>query len=347
MELMLTNNPMCHGKFEYREINPYFTKYANEADQFNIATGFVTNESIVELDNLVKCRMELNNKMKLNLLIGMNYFDGFTRLQYDAIHALNDYLIGEALGGVYLSTAMRYHGKIYSFLKNETSIASFVGSSNLGSFVGTSAEYIESDVMFSDEEANKVNERINNLIEFLGTDFNDVPQITKFKEPKFNLLSDNNFVKMVTKQRYEELLQERTGIEVELPLKTEPKSNLNAFFGKGKLKGKYSPRHWYEVEYIINKNTPNRDKLPELQETFTVITDDLYQFDCDRQGDYAKNLRTIGDLRILGKWIKGHMEAAGALRLGEPVTEATLQKFHKTRMVLEQTTEGIWLLKMV
>lgn len=88
------------------------------------------------------------------------------------------------------------------------------------------------------------------------------------------------------------------------------------------------------------------DKLPKEDEEFTVITDDHFMFKCKRQGDYGKNLRTVGDLRILGKWIKGHMEAEGTLKLGEMVTEETLEKFHKSKLVFTPTKSGIWLLKM-
>lgn len=341
----MTNNPLCHDKFDYRQLE--YTKYANKADQFNIATGFVSNESIVELSHLVHYRIKLKNRIKLNLLVGMNYFDGFTHLQYDAIQELNDFLLQDNLGHIYLSTNMRYHGKMYSFLKNDSCIASFVDSSNLGSFVGVSGDYIESDVMFKGKEAIQVNQRIINIIKYLGTNLNNIPPITHFKESKFNLLNDNNFVDKISEEEYQKFIDKKLNYSIELPLKTEPKSNLNAYFGKGKMPNRYSPRDWYEVEYIINKKTPNYDKLPKPKDIFTVVTYDRYKFKCQRQGDYGKNLRTVDDLRILGKWIKGHMEKEGALKLGEPVTEETLHKFHKTKISLTPTSTGVWLLNIV
>ena len=39
-----------------------------------------------------------------------------------------------------------------------------------------------------------------------------------------------------------------------------------------------------------------------------------------------KNFRSAHDLKILGRWIKGQMENAGALKLGDKVTEETFKK---------------------
>ena len=336
---------MFAGKFTFKEVKDYYSTLANEADEFNIATGFVSNDSIVELSNLVKFRNDHANNIKLNMLIGMNYLDGFTKIQYDAIKELSSFLSENDMGKVCVSKMAYYHGKMYSFDKGGNCLAAFIGSSNLGSFVGSVSNYIEADAMFNDKQASILDDRIKEVIQCLGTDIHDIEPITDFKEPDFSLLNDNSYVYKEPGE-YQHLISQQLGYSVALPLKTEPKSNLNTYFGAGKIKNRYSPRNWYEVEYIINKGIPGYDRLPAKDEVFTVVTDDDYKFKCQRQGDYGKNLRTIGDLRILGKWIKGHMEQCGALKLGEPVTEMTLNKFGKTKMVLTPTKEGIWLLKM-
>ena len=64
----------------------------------------------------------------------------------------------------------------------------------------------------------------------------------------------------------------------------------------------------------------------------------VYKFLCGRQGDYLKNFRSQSDLKILGRFIKGSMENAGALEIGKPVTEETLQLFGKRYMVLTKTS---------
>ena len=60
---------------------------------------------------------------------------------------------------------------------------------------------------------------------------------------------------------------------------------------------------------------------------FTVVTDDGWSFECRRQGDYGKNIRSKPTLLILGKWVKGRLEASGALRTGDLVTDETLDSY--------------------
>jgi len=76
------------------------------------------------------------------------------------------------------------------------------------------------------------------------------------------------------------------------------------------------------------------------------VTEDGYKFDCKRQGDYGKNFRSCHDLKILGRWIKGHMEEDGALQIGTPVTDDTLRKFGKNKLVFEKKDDNVWLLSM-
>lgn len=74
-----------------------------------------------------------------------------------------------------------------------------------------------------------------------------------------------------------------------------------------------------------------------------MVTDDGWSFKCKVSGDYSKNLRSEGDLRILGKWLKGRMEIAGALEIGKPITEETLKKYGRSSFVLTKTTKpGVW-----
>jgi len=40
------------------------------------------------------------------------------------------------------------------------------------------------------------------------------------------------------------------------------------------------------------------------------------------------------------------MENDGALEIGKPVTEETIERFGKSQMVFEETKSGIWLLSM-
>ena len=176
--------------------------------------------------------------------------------------------------------------------------------------------------------------------------------ITDFKPAETDLLKGNERVFKLDDTGYGKAVSESTGLTIHVPLKTEEKSNLNTYFGAGKTPTRYSPRSWYEVEIIISKKTPNIQALPDKDDgPLMVVTPDKYYFLCERQGDYSKNFRSSGDLRILGRWIKGEMENAGAIRCGEKVTDDTLRRFGKYNIVFKKTNFQIdgyetWLISL-
>ena len=341
MELLLSKNPLLTA-LDKKYVDSYIGDYFNEATQINIATGFISNESIAELRRLVSFR---ENSLNVSLFIGMNYLDGFTKLQYNAVRDLGSFLRDENLGRVLVSPRAMYHGKMYSFMKEDNCLASFVGLSNLGSFIATSRNLIESDICLHAEEGLFVNDKIKEISRILGQSILEVAEPTRFNEPKVGLLDGYENVEKLPKEQRDRYFSAKTDIVVKIPLKTEPKSNLNTYFGAGKIKGKFSRRDYYEVEIIINKNTPNNKLLPE--ECCVITEEGGYKFLCGRQGDYLKNFRSQSDLKILGRFIKGLMENAGALEIGKPVTEETLQLFGKRYMVLTKTSiDNCWILSL-
>lgn len=345
MELLLTKNPLVAG-IRAHSSDDIFSNLVEKASLFNVATGYITNESILELGHIARFRKEETSvPIQMNILVGMHYLDGITKIQYEALKRLNEYLLCYNLGKVMLSTKARYHGKMYSFMKSDQCLASFVGSSNLGSFMGISQNLLECDVMLSEHEGGIVNERIESLFNSIGEDLSLIPEITDFKAPEYRLLKNHENVRELSADELKYYTDMPTISSCTIPLKTTSKSNLNTYFGAGKVKGKYSRRDWFEVELIIGKglNCP----LPSGGEVFTVVTEDGYEFECQRQGDYDKNFRSTKDLRILGKWIKGQMIASGALGLGDMVTEDTLTKFGHDKILFEKKGNGKWYAKLV
>ncbi len=349
MEVLLSANPII-SDIRCRAVKDHYRPMIEIADHLNIATGFITNDSIVELKNLIEYRQF---RLTLDLFIGMNLLEGFTKLQYNAVKDLNSFLTESSSGRVLLSPNALYHGKMYSFMQNNSCLGAFIGSSNLGSFVGTSSNYIEAEAFFDGSEANRVNSTIVKVIERLGKDFSVLPPVTQFVESPIELLKDYNFVEQIGAEKTALAKASVRGAKVRIPLKDEPKSNLNTYFGAGKIKDKFSPRGWYEVELIIPKNLENRDLIPWSDDKdenknchIYVITNDGYKFECYRQGDYGKNFRSARDLKILGRWIKGQMENEGALELGKPVTKEVLDKFGKKFLVLQKTIDNCWLMTL-
>ena len=69
MEHLFTRNPILKG-MTYKTVGEYRTQLINEAAEFNIATGYISSEALVELRRIVAIR---NNDISINLFVGMNY----------------------------------------------------------------------------------------------------------------------------------------------------------------------------------------------------------------------------------------------------------------------------------
>ncbi len=343
MEQLFTQSPML--RFKYNSIDTRRTQLINQAATFNIATGFISSDALAELRRMVALR---NGGLTVNLFIGMNYINGFTQLQYSVLKDLNDYLTINNFGKVYVSPNALFHGKLYSFTDiTNRCLGGFVGSSNLSSFLSSSHAYIESDIFFPGTQGSTVDSNIKSIIRDLGVEFSSANPITSFLPKETDLLKGTEGVKKLSDDEFKDAKAHLTNLSIEIPLKTEDKSNLNTYFGAGKTPNRYSPRSWYEVEIIIPQKTLNIDRLPDKNSPpFTVITPNHYSFLCERQGDNSKNLRSSGNLRILGKWIKGEMESEGVLRCGQKVTQKTLDAFGKSKIVLTKAKNDCWFIEM-
>lgn len=347
MEFLFSNYPPM--KTSCKTFIDTFYGLLPQASRLDIAVGYVSSDALIELQKT----LELNNNIKAcNLVIGMHYFEKFTKIQYQAAMHLNEFLQTQRLGGVNLVTTFRYHGKLYSYSNEFGPFAGIIGSNNLRSIVDGGVRIYESSVLLDDKSsAQQMNKFIDNLILRSSSNIATL-QIDDFKEENA-LLEGHEFVEKVSAQRLAEIIGKKTDVSFDIPIKpyeVSPQSNLNVFFGKGRKSpnGLVKPRHWYEVELIVPKSVTSRSGYPQSQTdsaVFTVITDDGWSFKCKVSGDYSKNFRSDGDLKILGKWLKGRLENAGVLSVGTPVTEDTLRNYGRNTFTLTQTREsGVWFL---
>lgn len=347
MEFLFSNYPPM--KTGYKTFTDTFYSLLPSTSSLNIAVGYVSSDSLVELQKTV----ELNTNIhELNLIIGMHYYDRFTKVQYNAAMRLNDFLAENKLGGVSLVTAFRYHGKLYSYSNEKGPFAGIIGSNNLSSIVDGGTRIYESSVLLDDSvSAVKMNEFITQLKRTSTKSISDL-EIDSFNDANA-LLEGHEYVKKIPSHDVALTMYSRTDVSFDIPIKpyeVSPQSNLNVFFGKGResKNGLVKPRHWYEVELIVPKSVTSQPGYPQSQTddaVFTVITDDGWSFHCKVSGDYSKNFRSEGDLKILGKWLKGRLENAGVLKVGEPVTEDTLKKYGRNTFTLTKTAgKGVWFL---
>jgi hypothetical protein len=341
MELLQSNYPPV--RTQSKSFIETFYDLLAQSESVDIAVGYITSDSLIELQKIAELNANLSS---VNLTIGMHYLDNFTRVQYNAAKALNDYLLENGKGQVRLVTPFRYHGKLYSYSSENIPFAGIVGSNNLGSIVeGGSRVYETSFLIDTKNEAKAVKDFIDELNRNATSNIKDC-DIQKFNENN-TVLEEHENVKKVSPQELADCLSARTSTTFEIPIKgaeKSPKSNLNVFFGDGRLDrrtGLMKPRHWYEVELIVPKNVATQPGYPVAKTPgaiFNVVTDDGWKFKCKVSGDYNKNFRSEGDLKILGKWIKGRLENAGALTVGSLVTNDTLRRYGRDTMTLTKTT---------
>ena len=344
MDLLFSNYPPV--KTPFPSFADAFYSLLPQTDSLDIAVGYVTSDSMIELQKAI----ELNKVKCLNLIIGMHYFDRFTRVEYQTAMRLNTFLTENHMGEVRLVTPFRYHGKIYSFQQENASIAGIIGSNNLSSIVDSRSGIYESSVLVKDAVSLQ---QIHSFIQELrarATQNIASVEIDSFNEVN-HLLEGQDFVERATPEEIARCLTARTTTVFEIPIKETPQSNLNVFFGKGResmATGVIKPRHWYEAEIIVSKTITTQSGYPQAQSesaSFDVITDDGWKFKCKVSGDYSKNFRSDGDLRILGKWLKGRLENAGVLEVGQPVTDFVLEKYGRKTFSLTKTKiQNLWYL---
>jgi hypothetical protein len=339
-----------HDKFSNK-----FMELLSEADSVDIAVGYISEKS---LDYLAE-HIYKNGGPNCNLTIGMHYFDKFTHSQFAIAKETEKFLKDNELGSVKLVTSFPFHGKLYSFSKNDGERVSIIGSSNMNNILPhNSARQYEVDLCIEDKNTNdEISSFIKSLMNVSPNLSDPSLNISEFKNVN-NLLKGLVGVKKIENKKI--LAHIKAGIlndkTINIPLKTSEtakNSNLNACFGKGRENKRTKivrSRPWYEVELIVPKKITNlswypKAGFPDNESIITVITDDGYEFKCKISGTNSKNLRSVGDLQILGKWLKGRLENAGSLQVGKYVTPEVLQDYGKQVIRMTPTkTQDIWYL---
>lgn len=339
MEFLFSNYPPM--RTDCKTFSEAFYKFLPQASRIDIAVGYVSSDALVELQKTI----ELNSNIRAaNLVIGMHYFEHFTKAQYNAAVGLNRFLRRNNIGDVRLVTAFRYHGKLYSYSNSNGPFLGIIGSNNLSSIIEGGSRVYESSLLIDDVALAK---RMGDFITYLSkTSTKSIEEldITEFNAEN-SLLDGHEYVKKVEPRDVAIAMSQRTNISFNIPIKpyeVSPQSNLNVFFGKGReaKNGLVKPRHWYEVELIVPKEVTSKQGYPQSKTAdaiFDVITDDGWSFKCKVSGDYSKNFRSEGDLKILGKWLKGRLENAGVLKVGDPVRSSTLDAYGRNTFTLTKT----------
>lgn len=351
MELLTSNYQPA--KTTNSRFNTKFSEQLMTSDNLDIAVGYISEKSLHELSEYIF----KNGGPICNILIGMHYFDKFTYSQFAIANETHKFLIENNLGSVKLCTSFPFHGKLYSFTHKTGNKSSIVGSSNLSNIVAHQSQVLyEVDLLIDDVNTNgEIANLISSLLKISPSISDPTLNITDFKKNN-NIMNGIRGVHKIEDQS--ELENAKTSIvkekEITIPLKSfekAPKSNMNVYYGKGrenKSKKTIRRRPWYEVELIVPKKITDLDwypkaGYPEKESIISVITDDGYGFNCKISGTNSKNLRSVGNLTILGKWLKGRLENSGVLKFDQPVDSAVLSKYGRDNIsIYPCAKDGLW-----
>lgn len=327
------------SSFSSNFLNEWIAAF-NAADSINIAVGYASNDSLLYLKRL----LEQNGTKQLRLCIGMAYFEGIYQSQFSAAKELNSYLIANKLGEIRFVNQFPFHGKVQLFSEGTEIQKGFIGSSNLSNIVPPSSTMnrgnYEVDVLV-DNPTNllEISEFFDLLWNQGSVSLIDVNNLKVRANPN-DLMTSIFDVEEVSDSKLKSIWQASLADSFEIPVKIAPQSNLNAYFGEGRRnkQGFSKPRHWYEVEIIVDQYVQKSAKHYPVNMEFIAYTDDGYKFVLKTSGDYGKNLRSRDDLTVLGRWLKGRMENAGALESGNPVTDEVLRKYGRSTIKLIRTS---------
>ncbi|MEX1112177.1 MAG: restriction endonuclease PLD domain-containing protein [Candidatus Andersenbacteria bacterium] len=332
---IFSNNELHGGKF-LQVVRREFQQSSDAA----IASGYVSHDVIREFEP--EFYRLANNGGRFRLLLGMAFYEGLSARNLLHLEKINKALReSNSSSGIYVSYANRYHGKMYSFI-NKEGVRAYIGSSNF-SRSGLSENW-ECTARIDDE--NEKSATISYL-EFLFNQENAVSitdaEITVPGSEKYKArIALSNLDDL---QRYDTSSIDKTNLQFfDYPLERiaeKERSNLNVYFGKGRWSrstGKVAPRPWYEVELIANREINSQPMYPKGE--FTAYTDDGFIMPMRTSGDYFKNIRSRGNLKLLGQWIKGKLQRANVLIPLTPVTVDTLEKYGKMTIRFYKMKEG-------
>ncbi len=357
MKLLYSNILPLGIKEDEETILDCFSEQIKKADRVDIAVGYVSNASLIELAKMVdECSIS-----KICLNIGMYYIEGMPEGAYHTAIRINEKWRESNSGEIRIIKTMKYHGKVFCFYKEGKPFSAIIGSANLGVIkleANNRRQYEIAAITEEVEEVLKIAQHIDSLkqancSENIGK-INNMPLI---REKNMAL----NEVELVTSVPHSNVeFYERCKayvsffLKLKVPKATErhiddgkhyTKSNINVCYAAPRSKRK--PRDWYETQLTVGADIYRMDGYPEKNKPFFVVTDDGYWFKAHTTSDNNKQFSAVGDELIMGRWLKGRLAAAGIVkpvndtskdteRLGM-ITEEMLKEYGCDRLEFKKT----------
>ena len=324
-----------------------FREQAERASSIEIAVGYVSKASLIELDEIIR----ISNIRNIILTMGMYYVEGMPEAVYHTAMAINERWVNDGIGEIRLVRAFKYHGKIYAFYNEDGEVISvIIGSANLGVIKLEASNRRQYELSAITEEPAECNELATHIRQLQNPScsarIDSFTDITLIREVNTSL-SGIDLVEQIT-----------IILPIKVPAYAErhmddgrhyTKSNLNVSYAAPRSARK--SRDWYETQFTVNKKITTQEGYPEKNVTFAVVTDDGYTFKAHTTSDGNKQFSAVGDELIMGRWIKGRLAAAGLVtpvndtqadrdRQGV-ITKEMLAAYGRNTLVLTKTTQKI------
>ncbi len=359
MKLLYSNILPVGTEGNQETVTARFIEEASSSDAIEIAVGFVSKASLLELEQIV----DEYNIRHIVLTVGMYYVEGMPEGIYHTAIELNRKWVDAGIGEIRIVRAFKYHGKLYAFYRNGQVKSAIIGSANLGVIkleADNRRQYEVSAVTEDAAECSEIAALIRKMAEpTVSVRIDDVVGMPIIREVNTSLTGVDT-VEQIPQTQVELFERHKTNISFVLPIKVPAyaerhmddgkhytKSNLNVCYAAPRSARK--PRDWYETQFTVSKQITRLESYPEKNVAFAVVTDDGYTFKAHTTSDGNKQFSAVGDELILGRWIKGRLAAAGLVtpvndtqadadRTGM-ITKEMLAAYGCNRLVLTKTDQ--------
>lgn len=301
-----------------------FNEQITLSDRVDIAVGYVSRASLDELELLV----EQNNIKQICLIIGMYFVEGMPEGSYHTALKLNRKWQESGKGEIRIVKAFKYHGKLYTFYKDNLPFSAILGSANLGVIkpeANNRRQYEISSITTDQNELTEISQFIDKLkAPNISSNIADIDGMPLIHETN-TALSGIELVTTVPQSNVDFYKRCVAYASFLLPLKVPSynerhmddgkhftKSNVNVCYAAPRSKRK--SRDWYETQLTVAKEITRIEGYPEKNKPFFIITDDGYWFKAHTTSDGNKQFSAVGDELIMGRWLKGRLVAAGLVK---------------------------------
>lgn len=331
MELLYSNILPLGTMDNQKCIADVIVEEMRKADRIDITVGYVSNSSLIELDELI-----VNSSIKnVSLVIGMYYVEGMPENSYHTAMRINEKWSNAGIGEIRIVKSFKYHGKAYCFYKNGEPFSAIVGSANLGVMKLEASNRRQYELAALTESVQEVNEIATHIQQLKGARcssvISEIVNMPLIHEKNTSLIG----VELVSQvppsnvEFYKNCLPEVSfQLLLKVPANDEKhlddgkhftKSNINVCYAAPRSRRK--SRDWYETQLTVGADVYKMDGYPKKNIPFFVITDDGYWFKAHTTSDNNKQFSAVGDELIMGRWLKGRLVAAG---LVNPVNDTQL-----------------------